>query len=702
MLLYLILAWTVSVSSAVEQPSGEGFPDTIPSGVQIFDTLTRRLDEVVITAFNRREDIVKIPGALTSVGQLVLQSESPPINILPVFDLVPGVFAHEGAINTSRVVIRGTGARVPYATGKIRAYFNNIPLTNTSGETFVQDIDPGMIQSMEVIKGPAPSIYGAGLGGTIVLNALDPAARTTGISNTSRAGAFGLIRNSTTLDYVRDNHATSVVYSYTQSDGYRENNEFRRNAVTLVNQFAPGNTELTSLLSFSDLRHHIPSSIDSVTFADNPQAAAANWLGTRGYEDGRRLLAGVNASHQTLPQLTTNLSVFGIWHDEKEMRPFDVYYQERLTLGTRLRLVYSQPVGTGELEFSAGGEAFTENYQYSNHENIGGEGVQGDPFSDNSEQVGSWNLFSQADATFGRFTLTGGINLNFTQRDYRDNFSDGNQNLSGIYDYGLMISPRLAAGYLYAGQNSVYVSVSHGFAPPSLDETLTPEGTINPDIMPETSWNYEVGFRGKLLRDRLYYDVSLYNMQVQNLLVAERVGEDAWIGRNAGASLHRGLEAELHGVILRNSPVFRELSLRANATLNDFTFTDFIDREVDYGGNTLPGVPDRVLYASLYAQSFGGFYLQPAGRYVGEMAMNDANTSHTQSYFTADITAGYKSTRFNQLNLDLFLRVNNLFDKHYASMILVNAPSFGDASPRYYYPGLPRHFVVGLRMGLPV
>ncbi|TVQ12749.1 MAG: TonB-dependent receptor, partial [Bacteroidetes bacterium] len=505
------------------------------------DTLLRQLEEVVVTAFNRREDIIKIPGALTSVGQIVLQRESPPINILPVFDHVPGVFAQEGATNTSRVVIRGTGARVPYATGKIRAYFNNIPLTNTSGETFIQDIDPAMIQSMEVIKGPAPSIYGAGLGGTIVLNALDPAARTTGISNTSRAGAFGLIQNTTTFDYVRDNHATSVGYSYTESDGYRENNEFRRHAITLVNQFAPGNTELTSLLSFSDLRHHIPSSIDSVTFADNPQAAAANWLRTRGYEDARRLLAGVNASHQTLPQLTTNWSVFGVWHDEKELRPFDVYYQERLTLGTRLRMVYNQPLRMGELELSAGGEAFTENYQYSNHENIGGEGVQGDPFSDNSEQVGSWNLFSQADATFGSFTLSGGVNLNFTQRDYRDNFTTGNQNLTGVYDYGLMISPRLAAGYLYAGQNAVYVSVSHGFAPPSLDETLTPEGTINPDIMPETSWNYEVGFRGKLSGGRFFYDLSLYNMQVQNLLVAERVGEDAWIGRNAGASLHRGL-----------------------------------------------------------------------------------------------------------------------------------------------------------------
>jgi len=33
--------------------------------------------------------------------------------------------------------------------------------------------------------------------------------------------------------------------------------------------------------------------------------------------------------------------------------------------------------------------------------------------------------------------------------------------------------------------------------------------------------------------------------------------------------------------------------------------------------------------------------------------------------------------------------VNNLLDTDYASMILVNAGSFGGNTPRYFYPGLP-------------
>lgn len=668
------------------------------------DTLIRQLDEVVVTAFNRRQDVVEIPGALTSIGNLVLERERPAVNILPAFDYVPGVFAQEGAINTSRVIIRGTGARVPYATGKIRAYFNNIPLTNTSGETFLQDIDPAVIESMEIIKGPAPSIFGAGLGGTIVLNARNPRARASGIANTTQAGAFGLIRTAATIDFVQDNSATSVVYSFTRSDGFRENNEFSRNAVTLVNQFSLGKASLTSLLAFSDLRHHIPSSVDSLTFVQDPQAAAANWMRTRGYEDARRILAGINTSYDPLPLLKTELSLFGVWHDEKEMRPFDVFYQERYTAGSRFRAVHRQFLGVEGLELSAGGELYMEIYLHSNHQNINGEGVQGDAFSDNREDVSTWNIFTQADGSFGPFNLSAGFNLNFSSRKYLDRFRTGVANQSGTYNYGWIFSPRLAAGYLYAPRQSIYLSLSHGFAPPSLDETLTPEGSINPGIKPEKSWNLELGFRGKLSEGRFFYDISLYSMLVEDLLVAERVGEDAWVGRNAGQSLHRGLEAELHWVVLHQgmaaSTFLSELSLRSSVTLNRFRFTDFVDRDADHSGNTIPGVPVHMFFFSLYAATSQAIYLMPSWRHSGRIAMNDANSRFNSPWATADLVAGYKPRMPSRLNLDIFVRINNLFDKKYASMILVNAPSFGSNPPRYYYPGLPRHFIVGLRIGV--
>jgi iron complex outermembrane recepter protein len=172
------------------------------------------LEEVVVSAFNRTQRLIEIPGSLSSVGAVLIEREKPDYNIFPLLNHTPGVFAHSGATNTSRVSIRGIGARVPYATGKIRAYFNNIPLTNTSGITFIQDIDPSVVERMEIIKGPATSVYGAGLGGTITMTARRPAARQTGVSNTFQAGSFGMFRNSLIADLVRDDFATSLVYTH--------------------------------------------------------------------------------------------------------------------------------------------------------------------------------------------------------------------------------------------------------------------------------------------------------------------------------------------------------------------------------------------------------------------------------------------------------------------------------------------------------
>jgi iron complex outermembrane receptor protein len=49
-------------------------------------------------------------------------------------------------------------------------------------------------------------------------------------------------------------------------------------------------------------------------------------------------------------------------------------------------------------------------------------------------------------------------------------------------------------------------------------------------------------------------------------------------------------------------------------------------------------------------------------------------------------------------SLNLYTGVQNLFNEHYASMILVNAPPLGTVAPRYYYPGSPRSFYAGLKI----
>jgi len=144
-----------------------------------------------------------------------------------------------------------------------------------------------------------------------------------------------------------------------------------------------------------------------------------------------------------------------------------------------------------------------------------------------------------------RTRLVLGINVNHTSYDYIDLFNPDSTNRSGTFSFENQWSPRIAITHKFNTNHSLYANISHGFSPPSLEETLTPDGQVNPDIRPESGYNIEIGIRGTLANKRMFYDVSVYTMLIDNLLVARRVQDDIFIGLNAGKTTHSGLDLTL-------------------------------------------------------------------------------------------------------------------------------------------------------------
>jgi outer membrane receptor for Fe3+-dicitrate len=57
-----------------------------------------------------------------------------------------------------------------------------------------------------------------------------------------------------------------------------------------------------------------------------------------------------------------------------------------------------------------------------------------------------------------------------------------------------------------------------------------------------------------------------------------------------------------------------------------------------------------------------------------------------------NLKAGYIFEISSKLNIDVSLKINNLSNTKYTSMVVVNAPGTASRPPRSYYPGLPRWF----------
>ena len=110
------------------------------------------LNEVVINANQLPKRLKTATGTVNVISTADIDRANT-TNIAPTLNRVPGVLMQTGALNTNRITIRGVGSRNLYGTAKIRAYFKDIPLTNGSGETNIEDFELTSIARMEIDKG---------------------------------------------------------------------------------------------------------------------------------------------------------------------------------------------------------------------------------------------------------------------------------------------------------------------------------------------------------------------------------------------------------------------------------------------------------------------------------------------------------------------------------------------------------------------
>ncbi len=652
------------------------------------------LEGVVVNELAVERNWKEFPGGITRIGQTQIRQTDQRI-VTDLLNSVPGVYMQSGALNTNRITIRGIGSRSPFSTNKIRAYYEDIPLTNGSGETTIEDIDLAAIGAIEVIKGPNSSIYGSGLGGTINIKKVRPQTGLV-VTNDFSAGSFGTFKETAGLSYNRDNKDFTVRYSKLHSDGYRDNNELDRNSIFLSGSLRSENTVFNIVSYYLNQKAYIPSSINVDDYRDNPRTAAFTWAASRGYEDYDSYFIGLSADHSLSASLTLKSSVYHSLKDNYEPRPFNILDDGTISVGTRNRLIFE---AAENLSLMGGFELFRDWYDWSTFQNLYEDlgvnySVEGARLSELEETRSYYNIFAQGDLKISdKWNLTAGLNLNRVYYDLEDKFNPDSTNVTSEYAYEPQLSPRIAVTYEINGSVNWFLSASHGFSPPSLEETLTPEGTVNSNLKPESGWNYETGFKGQL--SALNFAFNLYTMRIENLLVGRRTELDQYIGINAGSTRHDGLEVAAGFRIFEGENF--DLSGNVNYTLSNFTFEEFVDEENDYSGNELTGVPSDQLQLSIDFSLYDQFYLRPRFLHVNEIPVNDANDTFTEAYQVVDLQVGWKQ-RFGQFGMDIGYQGSNLLDEKYASMVQVNAVGFGGAQPRYYYPGLPINHMFRLRV----
>ncbi len=658
------------------------------SGIAQRDSISTRLREVVINPIQVSDSLLRAPASVAILTEAELQRNNLS-DIAPILNSVAGVFMQSGSLNTNRISIRGIGARTPYGTNKIRAFYGNIPLTSGDGETTIEDIDLENLSQVEIIKGPLSSVYGAGLAGAILLSPklINYKSQDAKISTTY--GSFGLAKTTIGYSLASEKNSFNISYNNLQLDGWRQNSNYDRESVTLSGTlFQTPKSKLTYLANYTFLKAFIASSVDRETYLNTPRKAASTWNASKGYEQYDSYLGGLSYEFELSKSIQNATSIFINSKISDEARPFDILRQN--TTGYGARTQFTAKLSTTRILFGA--EYFRDNFDSMTLENLyednnGNGSLAGNKLTSNSQERSFINLFAQFKMPiFSKLALQGGLNLNKTNFVLDTTFSSALTRQD--YSYDAIWSPQLSLIYSVGKYQTLYSSVSRGFSLPSITETLGADGTINTNIKPETGLNFELGTKLYFFKRTFYAEASLFTMKVQDLLVARRVGDDQYIGVNAGETLHRGLELSLN-----YRKQFGKIQVNPFLALSasEYKFEKFVDNGNDFSGNNLTGFPDRKLNLGIVI-SVGNLYFASDYLYIGGFPINDANTVYTSAYQTWNLKTGVRFKILKNLSSHISAGVNNVANEKYASQVLVNATSFGNSQPRYYYPGLPVNY----------
>ena len=661
------------------------------------DTIS--LSGLILQSSPIKNSIQNSASSVAVIGLVDIQ-KTDGIVLTPVLNKVSGVFMQQGAMNTNRIAIRGIGARTPYGTNKIKAYYDGIPITSVNGETVIEDIDVASIERIEIIKGPNSTSFGSGLGGAINLYSKATTASESFGKYANTFGSFGLLQQRISGGFRDDETYLSASYSILALDGYRDNSAYKKKIFNLFGkQKIAQNGSLSFLGMHTKQKGYIPSSLSEKDYNNNPEKAALTWAAAKGFETYDKWMMGLGYDHQFSEKWSLHSSVFSNFIDAYEARPFDILDDKSKSLGLRFNINFKDHLFSLPFELSFGSEMVTEHYEYALFKNLytsnSGQGsVQGELFNAANEKRNYQNYFLQMDFLLtNKLHLETGMALNTTQY-YLENVFDNNYTQNQTYGFGKVWSPRVGLSHKVGNGKNIYFSVSKGFSVPAIAETLTTDGQINTSLKPEIGWNYEIGFKGNWMQNRLYGEFILFSTQIKNLLVARRTADDQYVGINAGASSHPGVEFMVNYKLLNATSY--QVTPYISGAINRFVFKDFVDDSGDYSGNHLTNVPDEQINIGIDICTKNGFSGNASYGMTGKIPMNDANTKYTDAYALLNIKTAYAFTIFKILKIELNAGINNVLNEKYAASILPNAVGFGGLPPRYYYPGNPINYYGGL------
>ena len=674
----LPLSVCVAIDSACSQASS-------PNSVEA-------LEPIRVTATRSPKLPLNVPRAISLIEKMDIQQAQPTLTLNESLYLLPGLFVTNpyNFAQDLRLSIRGFGARSPFGVRGIKILVDGIPQTLPDGISQVDGVDPGIVERIEVLRGPSGSLYGNASGGVVAVTTEDGPDAPLQIEPRLVSGSFGLLKTQIkmggrTLDTDFRLFGSRLEYMGFREHSATENLLFQGKINWKV---ASGSETQWTAQVFHSPEADDPGGLTAAQAAVNPrQAHPRNLLYDAGEEVQQEMMGlkwrKLLSAHQEL-----NWTVHMIHRDFSGRLPFTSGGQvafRRWAPGTGLKYINRHAWLGKPNQVIAGIDFLFQNDHRQRFDN--NFAVRGTETLNQKETVDNLGVYLRNERVLtDRWEIVAGGRFDRIHYRVSDDFrADGDQSGSQSLSRG---SGTLGVLYHLAEQHRLFANAATVFETPTTTELINnPSGSggFNPSLEPQTSYSLEFGIKGN---HGVEYEATLFYIHTEDEITPFEL--PAFPGRtffrNSGITRRRGAETWLRWAF------HRDWQLTASYTFSDFQFGSFIQGGQSFKENHLPGIPMHRAAGQIRYQHPMGMFARFQAEYASSLFANNENTVKNEAYTATRLETGLEHN-WGSFRGSIFAGINNVLDEVYNANVRINA-----AAERFFEPAPPFNWFGGVSL----
>ena len=659
------------------------------------------MSEVEIKASKSNLGLKEMPGSVTLLNKMILE-QADVRSLTDISSITPGFFMPDyGSKLTSPVYIRGIGSRIN--SPSVGLYVDQVPYFEKAAFNF----DFFDIERIEILKGPQGTLYGRNtMGGIINIITRSP-FESQGTAVQLEAGNYGSYSGNIG-HYAKpgDKFAYSFSINARHQQGYYTNHFSgeqvdRANSLGARNKLVwkPGERwRLENVISYEySMEGGYPYAIwnDSLMSAEKINYNQPSSYSRSLLSDG--LVINYKGKHMEFSSSTAYQFLDDLQEIDQDFTMDSLYFvvQDQLQHMLSQEFIFRSPSRKNRYQWLVGAYGFTQRFTKQ---------VDVDVYASNMilqknyrNTVNGAAIFHQSilkDFLIKNLSVTAGIRADF-ERDDLSYLYDMNRAGTSIPvadtnypDLSYMqLLPKVSVSYK-TDNFQVYATAAKGYKTGGFNSTFETDSGLY--YRPETSWNYETGFKGSLFNRHLYLDMAVFFIDWNNQQIYQTVpsGRGARLS-NAGASESKGFEITVKTLPLHG---FKPL---LSYGYTDARFISYVkDEHTSYNGNANPFNPKHtvncVLRKSVDLKSgslMDRIDINFIYRGLGKIYWNEENTFSSNFYNLLDA-----NLVFRKKNVAFSIWGKNLLGTNYESFY------FEALGNQYIQTGKPMRFGANLKL----